>query len=270
MVEAVDIQKRLSDLLTGKKKLLQPGANNVKLKKNIVKSFILNLSPYKQNNKGRNLCAKASPGCIASCLYTAGFGKFTSVQQSRQLNTEVFLKHTDVFLGLLQQELIKLNEKAGKENTQYAVRLNGTSDMDWLLLFHKKLNWYPTALKNIILYDYTKHVDRMFYYQGTNYHLTFSKSENNWSDCVRVLDAGMNVAVVFKQLPTTYMGYRVEDGDLSDDRYFDSTGVIIGLRPKGRAKKDTTGFVVNVSPFHYDQVQASKPNPVEFELSTTY
>jgi hypothetical protein len=37
----------------------------------------------------------------------------------------------------------------------------------------------------------------------------------------------------------------VIDGDLSDLRFLDRTGVVVGVRAKGKAKKDVSGFVVH-------------------------
>jgi hypothetical protein len=58
----------------------------------------------------------------------------------------------------------------------------------------------------------------------------------------------MNVAVVFgvpksKPLPVGYLGRPVFNGDDSDLRFLDPRGVVVGLYAKGKAKKDTTGFV---------------------------
>ena len=56
---------------------------------------------------------------------------------------------------------------------------------------------------------------------------------------------GMNVAVVFrKELPATYLGRKVINGDETDLRFLDEKNVIVGLKAKGKAKKDTSGFVV--------------------------
>ena len=57
-------------------------------------------------------------------------------------------------------------------------------------------------------------------------------------------NAGMNVAVVFESVPETYIGKTVVDGDDTDLRFLDPKGVVIGLKAKGRARKDTSGFVV--------------------------
>jgi hypothetical protein len=87
-----------------------------------------------------------------------------------------------------------------------------------------------------------------------NYHLTFSRSEENETSCLKVLADGGNVAAVFEPvvigkghtvLPMTYKGTRIADGDLTDARPDDSKGIWIGLKPKGpKARKDTSGFVV--------------------------
>jgi hypothetical protein len=59
-----------------------------------------------------------------------------------------------------------------------------------------------------------------------------------------VLEMGGNVAVVFRnQLPQTWKGYEVVNGDENDLRFLDKQGVVIGLIEKGMAKKDATGFV---------------------------
>ena len=76
--------------------------------------------------------------------------------------------------------------------------------------------------------------------------MTFSQADGNEADVRRAIAAGMNVATVFrKALPATHMGLPVYDGDDSDLRFLDPAGVIVGLKAKGRAKKDTTGFVVD-------------------------
>ena len=55
-----------------------------------------------------------------------------------------------------------------------------------------------------------------------------------------------SAAVVFSgELPATWRGYPVIDGDEHDARFTDAgAGVIIGLRAKGKARHDSSGFVV--------------------------
>jgi hypothetical protein len=54
----------------------------------------------------------------------------------------------------------------------------------------------------------------------------------------------MNVAVVFDRLPETFLGRKVIDGTLTDLRFLDEQGVVVGLEAKGKAKTDQSGFVV--------------------------
>ena len=79
-----------------------------------------------------------------------------------------------------------------------------------------------------------------------NYNLTFSRSETNENDCISILKRGGNVAVVFrgKALPTHWQGFPVINGDENDLRFLDPKGVVVGLSAKGKAKTDTSGFVV--------------------------
>jgi hypothetical protein len=47
------------------------------------------------------------------------------------------------------------------------------------------------------------------------------------------------------ELPDLWYGYEVVDGDSTDLRFLDPKGgYVIGLRAKGKARKDTSGFVV--------------------------
>jgi hypothetical protein len=79
----------------------------------------------------------------------------------------------------------------------------------------------------------------------SNYQLTFSRSESNEKLVDAILASGGNVAVVFRgSLPENWKGYRVVSGDESDLRFLDPQNVIVGLVEKGKAKKDSSGFVI--------------------------
>ena len=128
------------------------------------------------------------------------------------------------------------------------MRINGTSDLPELASVVAQ-HW-----PDVQFYDYTK-VPRPELRRRANYHITFSRSESNWRLCELALTNGVNVAVVFdvkrsKPLPDRYEGYRVIDGDVSDLRFLDrrtsAHGVIIGLRAKGKARRDKSGFVVKI------------------------
>ena len=199
----------------------------------------MHLSPHKENSHGKNVCGHASNGCASACLNTAGRGAFSNVRNARIKKTDYLFDDMTNFLATLSGELRKANKKPS------AVRLNGTSDLDFISLLRVKLGVdVLTEMPNLKFYDYTKNLKRAMKYLGTDYHLTFSRSETNDAECLEYLNAGGQVAVVFDKLPETWHGFKVIDGDDDDLRYLDMGGVVIGLKAKGKAKQDTSGFVV--------------------------
>lgn len=234
-------------------KLLSPGHVNPKTAKTIgglrVLNAILHLAPYKLS--GRNVCPKASEGCAKACLNFAGRGQFDSVQSARLRKTRLLFEDRKEFFRLLRKDLDSMSRKGLRENKLVAVRLNGTSDLNWAV--GSFISEYP----NIQFYDYTKcisYVRRLSKLKADNpkinYHLTFSRSETNEHECIEALSLGCNVAVVFSgDLPKEYLGSPVVDGDSHDFRFLDPSrdgGYVIGLKAKGPAKRDTSGFVVQV------------------------
>jgi hypothetical protein len=215
---------------------------------------ILYLAPYTSGGIG-NLCAFASPGCIASCLFTAGRGTFPNVRAGRIRRTEWFHGDRAGFMAQLVRDIAALVRKAERLGLTPAVRLNGTSDVTWenvRIDGRSVFEMFP----NVRFYDYTKNPRRMRAYLAgrlpSNYSLTFSRSECNDADAVAILANGGNVAVVFstargKALPLVYASHPIIDGDVSDTRFLDARGVVVGLRAKGEARKDTSGFVVGVA-----------------------
>lgn len=230
------------------KNLLSKGNTNSKTAKNNIKTFILYLAPHNLNNKGLTLCKDASKGCIASCLYSAGRGKFSNVQSSRINKANYFVSDKKVFLTQLLKEIKKEIKKASDKDKKIAFRLNGTSDIDFLYLLNKNLDFDVELLAydKVYFYDYTKSIARAKRYKDfRNYTLTFSKSETNDKEVKEALNLGINVAAVFKDnLPQKYKGVKVIDGDLSDLEMIKYKNIILGLKAKGDAKKDTTGFVI--------------------------
>ncbi len=233
-----------------KVKLLTPAFANAKTAKNQgrgLDSYIMHLAPSKVS--GYNMCPAASKGCAAACLNTAGRGRFDSIQQSRIRKTLYFAKARNTFLEHLFTELHLVCKRAKTKGLKPVVRLNGTSDLPWENLRLGILNVFE-LFPEIQFYDYTKALTRLEAFADkmpTNYHLTFSASEENDAACRRALELGFNVATVFKDIPATYMGAAVVNGDEHDLRFLDPTGgLIVGLKAKGDAKKDTTGFVKGV------------------------
>lgn len=244
--------------------LLSIGTNPKTLKGNALGYWtaILHLSPAQEANAmlpaGHSLnafttmCPHSTPGCRAACLHTAGRGGlFPSIPKARARKTISFLTDREAFMLKLSQEIGRFTVKALKAGFKPCVRLNGTSDVQWekvLLSGRTLMAWHP----EVSFYDYTKHPGRFQLPQ--NYSLTYSLAETERSrvQALSALVKGRNVAVVFdtkkgQALPTHFDGFRVIDGDVSDLRFLDGQpsgqGVIIGLRAKGRAKTDSSGFV---------------------------
>lgn len=199
-------------------------------------NFIMYLAPY--NLSGTNICPNASAGCAAACLNTAGMGKFDNVQKARVNRTLHYVNDRVGFLQRLTAEVLY----HATLHRKLALRLNGTSDLNFNPFIKKISKLAP----NVVWYDYTKNLKTAINSLSTpNYHVTFSRSETNEADCYKMLSLGINVAVVFdKELPKKWKGFEVIDGDISDTRFLDKSGVVIGLRAKGKAKYDKTGFVV--------------------------
>ena len=229
------------------KNLLSKGSTNAKTVKNPQITYILYLAPYTQNSKKINICPKASKGCAASCLFSAGRGAFSNVIQSRVNKTEYYLHDKEKFILQLAGELVKINKKASKETNQTLIRLNGTSDLDFVYLLKKYANFDISNYNNLHFYDYTKILGKVKkYIDHKNYTLTFSRAEDNEAETIQALNIGSNVSAVFAgDLPKTYKGFTVVDGDKTDSEMLAFKGLILGLKAKGKARKDTSGFVIN-------------------------
>jgi len=213
----------------------------VKGEKKGVITGILYLAPA--SISGWNVCPKASEGCKKACLYKAGRGGFNSVQLARIKKTLFYYNDRKEFIDLLRKDIKSLIKKAQTKNMIPAVRLNGTSDLNFLTT--GIIEEFP----QVRFYDYTKVLNRFYKSLPSNYSLTFSKSESNQTEVETALKLGANVAVVFntkkgQKLPETYLGYPVYDGDDTDLRFLDPKNVVIGLRAKGPAIKDNNGFVI--------------------------
>jgi len=195
---------------------------------------------------GVNLCPMAvTAGCREACLYTAGRGAFSNVQKARIKKTEFYRDNQDGFMRTLIADVVEAQRKAAKMGKRLAVRLNGTSDVAW-----ENIRIDGDTLMDIFpyvqFYDYTKLPGRKV---PSNYHLTVSYSEAGMMYAAKVLKSAKNWAIVFSdknRMPKEFHGRKVIDGDATDLRFLDAAGVVVGLYAKGAAKKDCTGFVIQV------------------------
>jgi hypothetical protein len=197
-------------------------------------TYILHLSPFNQNDFGKNVCPMASAGCAAACLNTTGRASMNNVQKGRKNKTHFFLSDRENFLKMLHTEIAQAEIKHKIEGSKFTVRLNGTSDISWEKFI------IPGTGKNIFdlfpkvnFYDYTKNHLRFAKPLPKNYKLVFSRSETNEPIAIELLKKGVNVAFVFKNVPSEYKGFKVINGDESDLRFLDKgNGIIIGLKYK--------------------------------------
>ena len=224
-------------------KLLNAGNNKtIKGEKLGWRTYGLHLAPHTLS--GKNVCAHASAGCAAACLNTAGRGIMHSVQEARIRKTKWFYENRKAFLLQLIKEIKSGEKSARRAQMNPCFRLNLTSDLPWHQL--SVILEYP----KLLFYDYTKDKKRMLRYLNgelpPNYYLTYSRSEETEDEEIHDLcNKGGNVAVVFRDyLPATWQGIEVIDGDINDLRFLDERGKIVGLKAKGLAKKDETGFVL--------------------------
>lgn len=205
---------------------------------------ILYLAPAEESvaHGGFNTCSFASEACKNGCLYNAGLASvYPKIKQARIRKTIELKTDRQAFIAQLRKDIESLTREAKRRKMRPCVRINGTSDLPWLAM--QLASEYPS----IQFYDYTK-IPKPYTRTLPNYHLTFSHSGTNLDACIDALQHGVNVAVVFDTrkghaLPETWQGYKVIDGDITDLRFTDAKQVVIGLRAKGIARKQTNSFI---------------------------
>ena len=203
-------------------------------------SFILHLAPA--DLSGKETCPKRTAGCTAACLNTAGRGGMfkkgentNMIQKARIRKTKMYFEQREEFLTVLEADIRKAIKFAEKQGLIPVFRLNGTSDLPvekWGII-----QKFPT----VQFYDYTKVLGRKVK-DLPNYHLTFSKADGNDADVAEALLQGMSVVAVYDAIPAG-----VPSADETDLRFLDPKGIMLGLKAKGRAKKDYSGFVIRLT-----------------------
>ena len=219
-------------------------------------TYILHLAPA--DLSGFNTCPKATAGCKAACLNTAGRGGMfkkgestNMIQEARIRKTAFFFEERAGFMEWLVADIKLAIKQSAKKGLIPVFRLNGTSDLSWekyeVIRDGKLYRNIFTAFPDVQFYDYTKVLGRKIS-DIKNYHLTFSAADGNDADVMKAIQQDYNVATVFGikktlPMPESYNGLPVFNGDESDLRFLDPKGVVVGLYAKGKAKKDTSGFV---------------------------
>lgn len=206
---------------------------------------------------GTNVCPMAvAAGCISGCLYSAGRGAYSNVQAARIAKAKRFHSDRAAFMAELVTDITKFVRYCTRKGVRPAVRLNGTSDIQWELIPVDGAANVFARFPEVQFYDYTKVAKRTARGLPSNYTLVLSYSAASAAYANTIVGAvnatDTNVAVVFRDkatreryMATGYLGREVIDGDRDDLRFLDPKGVVVGLYAKGAAKADTSGFVVD-------------------------
>lgn len=199
----------------------------------------------------RSLCSHYSKGCEAVCLKTSGQLVFGTAKRARILRSMLYLHHRAIYLDYVERDLARLRRRAHKAGKILVTRFDTLSDTD------------PEVYRPIMdrspvdgFVDYTKSPKKYARYLAgelhPHHHLTFSRSETNAPQARYFVANGGTATVVVRNqealdryLSTGFEGYPTVDGTLSDRRWEDPRGSFVLLLALGKAKKDTSGFVID-------------------------
>lgn len=189
-------------------------------------------------------------GCMAGCLRSAGRGAFDNVQAARAEKTRFFRQHREAFMLSMCADVWSLVRKAAKLGMTPLVRPNGTSDIPFENIPVVDGKTIFQLFPDVQFYDYTKHPSRNLGGKTSgNYDLTYSFSSVTPKPIsIKGLTNKHNrrTAVVFdraENIPDTFRGWPVVDGDDTDVRHIEPVNVVVALYAKGKAKQDMSGFV---------------------------
>ena len=216
--------------------ITEPTAN-AKLAKS-VGFYNAGISLAQSRLSGYNVCKASTAKCRGGCLGGTGRAEFTPIiEQVRIARTKCLFEAPAAFRAILEAELAKVDRAAKRLNVEVAFRPNILSDIDWPM-------WLFDSFPNWRFYSYTKLKSKVRKWLDgelpANYHVTYSWSERAELSYVQdIVASGVNVAVPFYNaktlepgIPTEWNGMRVIDGDESDLRFLDPSGVIVGLKVK--------------------------------------
>jgi hypothetical protein len=201
----------------------------------------LSLAPATKNGllsmtgKPVNLCEAKSGVCESICLDDTGHARVSrNVGRARIAKSRLWIRDPEAFRIMLVREVVAFARRAARLGKIPVIRLNVFSDVRWERDFPELFDLFPQCR----FYDYTK-IKARIGNVPSNYHLTFSRSEINREVSLRMLERGVNVAVVFEDhsFPATWHGFDVIDSTISDLRILDprgERGTVIAL-----AEKDT-------------------------------
>ena len=218
---------------------INPSTKIEKGQKINVNTAILYLAPD-TTVTNKTICPNASRnGCSNDCLASSGRLGMINGQLAQIRRTLYYLYHNESFMIQLQNEIDKYHKKYGDT---LAVRLNGTSDLNWaeFIANNPKIQFYDySKLRNMILKNKNK-----------NHHYTFSGSmysDYSRKELTKAVDAGLNIALAFNtkgtkkdtlRIPKKLFNKKLVDFDITDVRFKDKKGSIGYLKRKGSNVND--------------------------------
>lgn len=213
--------------------------------------YTIYLAPAKSS--GYEVCAGRTAECTKLCLNESGMNTMDGydgrINKSRIKKTQLFYENRELFVRWMIAEINTMIAKAKKLEYNYSVRLNNTSDLSPELFYINDNGTKRNILEifpDVQFYDYTKVANRVkLMAKYPNYDLTYSYSGENMDECITMLENNVRVAVVFRNVPTVFIGKEVIDGDKYDMRYRDPKNCVVGLKFKRvRTKLTESSFVI--------------------------
>ncbi len=219
--------------------------SSYKTEKGLSKGFytgILYLKPADHVAR-KTLCPFAEQaGCKKGCLESSGQLGMSTADKAKIKRTIMMLLQPERFRFEIQSEITKLSAKHGDS---LAIRLNGTSDLDWFDIVEQN--------PHVQFYDYTKVYKYALKAQPIhNYSVTYSGSANGLemiNQTALAIKAGINTVLAFDTKdskkdtftaplalrPTTKDGvFFLADFDDTDLRFKDAPKGVVGkLKIKG-------------------------------------
>jgi hypothetical protein len=215
-------------------------------------TYSLYLAPG--NLSGYETCPGRTVECSKYCLNESGHNTMSMndemINKSRITKTRLFFENRPFFMDWMIAEIKSAKAKADKLGFKLSIRLNNTSDINperfYIIRDNVKINIFQ-LFPDIQIYDYTKVFSRLqLSKKYPNYNLTYSYTGYNHKECITALSHGYKIAVVFLNVPQTFMNHDVIDGDLNDLRFKEKNPAVVGLKYKRTRNKLTTDvkFVV--------------------------
>lgn len=235
---------------------INSSAKIVKGKKENFDTLVLYLSASK--NAGIDICKSACAQCRALCLVASGRAEMESgrdpskrkIAIARVIKTWLVVFNPLVAKKLIQSEIEKESKRSARIGNQFAIRLNGTSDLD----FSEIIRANPEKT----FYDYTKrNLDSIERFE--NYSLTYSYANFSSARIKQYKEAhkrGINIAVAiskadFQEAIDSHSN--AFNADSSDLRFRDKTKsgyALLSVKgKKGKGAETENGFVLTARGF---------------------